>query len=175
MTIPGQGFTEDFTATPGEITRITLPPEAQVTTSETIESKGIHVVANDEVAVYGLNLRGYSSDCFLALPLDILSTQYLVISYPNFTWTSISESTLGQFAIVSPYDNNEITITPTSSTYNGSSAGQPIQVMLNQGETYQLRTAYNNDPETDFTGSIVQSTLPVALFAGRLRPHSTLS
>jgi|AntRauTorcE11898_2_1112593.scaffolds.fasta_scaffold00980_6 hypothetical protein len=166
VTIPGQGFSEDFTATPGEITRITLPPEAQVTTSETIESKGIHIVANDEVAVYGLNLKEYTSDCFLALPLDILSTQYLVMSYPNFVWTSINESTLGQFAIVSPYNNNEITITPTTSTYNGQSAGVPIQITLHEGETYQVRTAHNNDPETDFTGSIVQSTLPVALFAG---------
>ncbi|MGM0565768.1 MAG: T9SS type A sorting domain-containing protein [Bacteroidota bacterium] len=166
VSIPGQGFTQDFTATPGEITRITLPAEAQVTTSETIESKGIHIVANDEVAVYGLNLKEYTSDCFLSLPLDILSTQYLVMSYPNFTWTGISESTLGQFAMVSPYDNNQITITPTTSTYNGSAAGEPIQVTLNQGETYQLRTAYNNDPENDLTGSIIQSTLPVALFAG---------
>lgn len=166
VSIPGLGFTMDFTTTPGQITRITLPNEAQVNTSETIENKGIHVVAEDEVAVYGLSIKAYTSDCFLALPLDILSSQYLVMSYPNLVWNPISDGTLGQFAVVSPYDNNTITITPTCATYNGVAPGNQITVTLDRGETYQLRTAYNSDPSTDFTGSIVQSTLPVALFSG---------
>lgn len=166
VSIPGLSFSQDFTTTPGEITRITLPDGCQVITSETIESKGIHVVAEDEVTVYGLSLKEFTSDCFLALPLDILSSQYLVMSYPNFVWNDITENTLGQFAVVSPYDNNTITITPTCATYYGAPAGDPIEVTLDQGETYQMRTAYNADPSTDFTGSIVQSTLPVALFSG---------
>lgn len=166
VAIPGLSYSQDFNTTPGEITRVTLPNDCQVAGSETVENKGIHITSEHEVAVYGLNLKGYTSDCFLALPLDILSTQYLVMSYPNFVWTSISESTLGQFAVVSPYDNNHITITPTCNTYGGSPAGSPIEVTLNTGQTYQVRTAYNNDPQTDLTGTIVQSTLPVALFAG---------
>lgn len=166
VTIPGLSFEQTFTTTAGEITRVTLPSDCQVTTSEIIENKGIHVVSQHEVAVYGLSLKAFTSDCFLALPLDILSSQYLVMSYPNFVWTSIDEGTLGQFAVVSPYDNNTITITPSCETFNGVGAGSPITVVLDEGEVYQVRTAYNSDPSTDLTGSIVQSTLPVALFSG---------
>jgi hypothetical protein len=166
LEIPGMSFSENFTTTPGQITRITLPSDCQVVSSEMIEDKGIHITANHEVTVYGLELKAYTSDCFLALPLDILSTQYLVMSYPNLTWSSVSEATLGQFAVVSPYNNNQITIIPTCETYSGASAGIPVEITLNQGETYQMRSAYSDASDIDFTGTVVQSTYPVALFAG---------
>ncbi|MCF8231410.1 MAG: T9SS type A sorting domain-containing protein [Bacteroidales bacterium] len=165
--IPGLIFSEEFSSVPGEISRITLPELAMLSTNETIENKGIHITAMDEVTVYGLSIKGYTSDCFLALPVDILSTQYLVMSYPNLTWTSsFNESTLSQFSIVSPYDNNRITITPTTTTLGGSPAGTPMEIILNEGETYQVRSQLSNDADVDLTGSIIQSSLPVALLSG---------
>lgn len=164
--VPGISFSEDFTSSPGSITRITLPVEAMVGTNEMIESKGIHITANDEVTVYGLSLKEFTSDCFLALPVDILSTQYLAMSYPNIRTWGFSESTLSQFSIVSPYDNNQVTITPSTATLSGTPEGSPIEVTLNKGQTYQVRTALSAASDVDLTGSVIQSSLPVALFSG---------
>lgn len=164
--IPGLSFNENFSSTPGEITRITLPETSMVTTNETIEQKGIHITSNDEVTVYGLSIKEYTSDCFLALPVDILSTQYIAMSYPNMTWYTPDASTLSQFSIVSPYNNNQVTITPSAITLNGSQAGVPFEVTLNKGETYQVRTQMSSAPDVDLTGSVIQSSLPVTLLSG---------
>ena len=168
VSIPGLSFNEAFTAGPGSITRVTLPNDVQVATSQGIEQKGIHVISQHEVAVYGVSLRPYSSDGYLGLPLDILSTQYLIMSYPNLTWGGITPNAglLSQFAIVSPYDNVTVTITPSCETYGGNPAGVPFQVGLNQGEVYQVQCYVSNDPGADLTGSVVQSTLPVAVISG---------
>ena len=165
--LPGISFNEDFTSSPGSITRITLPIEAMVGTNELIENKGIHITANDEVTVYGLSIKQFTSDCFLALPVDILSTQYLAMSYPNLTWTSgFDESTLSQFSVVSPYDNNQVTITPSTATLSGSPEGFPIEITLNKGQTYQVRSALSVESDVDLTGSVIQSSLPIAFFSG---------
>ena len=159
--IPGVSFVESFISTPGDIIRITLPVSCMLTGSETIQNFGIHVTSDEEVTVYGLNLYQYTSDAYLALPVDILSTNYLIMSYPKTSRGSWGKS---QFAVVSPYDNNIITITVSDYTSSGHLPGDVFQVTLNQGETYQVQgtTIEGND----LTGTIIQSTLPVAVFGG---------
>ncbi len=166
--IPGLSFYESFTATPGTITRVTLPTDVQVSSSENVENKGIHIVSDQEVAVYGVSLRSHSSDGFLALPLDILASQYLLMSYPNLTWFSgnVDQSLISQIGVISPYDNVTVTITPACQTLNGQPAGVPFNVVLNQGEAYQVQCLLSNDPSADLTGTVIQSSLPVAAFAG---------
>lgn len=165
--IPGLSFYQDFTATPGTITRITLPNDVQVGSSENAEYKGVHIVSDQEVAVYGVSLRSYSSDGFLALPLDILSSQYMLMSYPNLTWYGgVDQTLISQIGIVSPYDNVTVTITPSCQTYNGQPAGVPFNVVLNTGEAFQVQCLLSNDPSADLTGTVIQSSLPVAAFAG---------
>ncbi len=166
--IPGLSFSQSFSVHPDSVTRIELPYYIAIEGSETVESKGIHVIAQQEVTVYGVSLMPYSSDAYLGLPLDILATQYLIMSYPNLTWWSGSPSisNISQLAIVSPYDNVTVTITPASDTYNNNPAGVPFQVVLNQGETYQVMGQATFDPADDLTGTLVQSSLPVAVFSG---------
>jgi|GEM_PF-3027779 len=155
VTIPGIGFTESFSVTANSITRVTLP-NASMVGSDGMEYKGIHVTANDEVTVYGINRIEHTTDAFLGLPVDILSTQYLAMTYTGAAGLKHSP----EFAIVSPYNNNVIQITPASNTSGGWSAGSTYDVVLNEGEVYQV---IGND---DLTGSLVQSSLPVAFFSG---------
>lgn len=161
ITIDGIGFSQNYSVTANTVTRVNIPLDAIVNNSQTIESLGIHVVADDPVTVYGTNQILYTTDSFLGLPVSILGTQYLTMNYygPSTTETNASE-----FVIVSPYDNNTVTITPSQNTWSGNSAGVPFQVTLNQGETYLVRgAAVDND---DLTGTILESTLPVSLFSG---------
>lgn len=143
VSISGIEFSEPFSVMANTVIRVNLPAGAEIITSGTIQSLGIHVVSDYEVTVYGMNRAVYSTDGFLGLPLDILGTNYLTMTYSGFT---------SEFAIVSPYDNNQVSITPI--------IGDPLNVNLNQGETYMVAGSQ------DLTGSIIISTLPVALFSG---------
>jgi hypothetical protein len=153
--ITGIGFYQTFTVAANTITRVSLPANAMVANDE-IANKGIHVLSDKEVTVYGMNRITYTTDAFLGLPVDILSTQYLAMTYTGY----YSASFAPEFAIVSPYNNNTIQIIPASNTVGGFIAGNTYNVVLNAGQVYQVIGT------GDLTGSIIQSSLPVAFFSG---------
>jgi hypothetical protein len=157
----GIGFSQNFSVTANTVTRVTVPTSAMIMSSATVESLGVHVVADVEVTVYGMSREQYTTDGFLGLPVDVLGTQYLAMTYP-----ADYDYLLPEFAIVSPSDNNTITITPRELTFNGNAAGVPFNVILNQGQTYLVRGQASTSYSADLTGSIISSTSPVAFFSG---------
>jgi hypothetical protein len=157
-TMPGVAFSAPFTVTPGTVTSVPLPAGSDIQTSDTVENLGIHVTADAEVTVYGLNQITATTDAYLGLPTDILATEYLVEGYEN---TNVVDGT--EFAVVATQDDTTLTINPTVTT-NGHTAGTPYTVSLDQGQTYQLR---NEDAHpADLSGSIVTSDKPIAVFGG---------
>lgn len=168
VSIPGISFSTNFNVVANTVTRVNIPTGSIVNPSGLVQNLGIHVTAEKEVTVYGMNQRGASTDGFLGLPLDILGTQYLVVTYPILNWGGFqpSESYAPQFAVVSPYDNNVVTITPKDQTLNGNPAGVPFSVTLNKGQTYLVRGRMSNSFTADLSGSVISSSLPVAVFSG---------
>ena len=80
--VPGLKWGERFTVTPGEVTAVTLPKDAQLVHSENgVQDLGVHVSAKADVSVYGLNRIKYTTDAFVGLPTDALGTDYRVVSY----------------------------------------------------------------------------------------------
>ena len=156
VSIPGLAFSTNFTVPASTVTRINIPLGAMIMNNNTIQSLGVHVVSDIEVTVYGMNRIQYTTDGFLGLPVDVLGTQYVVMTYP----TGTSPNNAPIIGIVSPFDNNTVTITPSAATFNGNPAGVPFNVVLNQGQTYMVSCP------TDLTGSMVSSTSPVAVFGG---------
>ncbi|MBN2697966.1 MAG: T9SS type A sorting domain-containing protein [Bacteroidales bacterium] len=158
--VPGLGYLETVSVAPNEITTFDLPNVQQlvVNFSEQVENKGIYIHSSEDITVYGINRMQYTTDAFLALPLDILNTNYIAVSYPTIENTN----NLSQFAVVSPYDGNEIHIIPGAPTVTGNPAGSPVTVILNRGEVYQVQCYAGYD----LTGSVIQSGLPVAVFSG---------
>jgi hypothetical protein len=158
VTIPGLNFSESFTVMAGSVTTVRLPPSAALENSDTIEDKGIRVTASSEVTVYGLNRLPFTTDAYLGLPTDILGSEYLVLGYQN---TGVVNGT--QFAIVATADATTVTIIPSVTT-GARAAGIPYSLVLNRGQTYQLRnTALAS---ADLSGSLVSSDKPVAVFGG---------
>ncbi len=151
--IPGLAFSTAFSVTPGTVTTVTLPAAADIQTSDLVEAKGVHVVANAEVTVYGLSRIPATTDAYLGLPVDILGTEYFVMAYPA--------GSAPEFAIVGAADGTAVTITPTVAA-GTRAAGVPYTINLNAGETYQLRSVAG----ADLTGTTISSTQPVALFGG---------
>jgi hypothetical protein len=149
VTGPGMAPT-NFSVTPGVVSVVNIPPSAQLATSDTVEHKGIHVTAQAEVTVYGLNRATFTTDAYLGLPTDILGTEYIVLGYSGSS---------PEFAIVATVDTTTVTITP-SATAGSRPAGVPFDINLNQGQTYQLRGS------ADLSGSLVTSDKPIAVFGG---------
>lgn len=111
--IPGLStpFSAPFAVNPGQVTSIVLPDETEVRTVSTIEHKGIHVTANDEVTVYGLNRELATTDAFLGLPTDSLGQEYVNLTYKN-TGRLLSFVAGTQMMVVGTQDNTQVTIDP---------------------------------------------------------------
>lgn len=153
-----------FNVMPGEITTIPISLNAMVISEGAIEDKGIYISAEDEVTVYGLNQREFSTDAYLALPIDVLDTEYYIMSYNNFNrfFSSTNTSLLG---IVATEDNTVVTITPADDTPSHS-ANAPFDITLNEGQTYQLQAQAGS--LNDLTGTLVSADKPVAVFGGHV-------
>lgn len=145
--------------TPGTVTTVVVPNTAQVTGADSVQNKGIRVTASAEVTVYGLNRLFQSTDAFLGLPTDILGTEYINLGYRN---VNILNAT--QFGIVAIQDNTTITITPTVNAGAGRTANAPYNIVLNQGQAYQLRSTLSSP--ADLSGSLITADQPIAVFGG---------
>ena len=157
--IPGIGFSQSFTVLADTITTVDVPLAAEVQGSDVIDDLGIRVSANDDITVYFLNPGEpvETNDAYVALPVEALGTEYIAMAWPGYAIEDLSE-----LAIVSPFDNTEVTI--ISSIDTGSRlAGVPYSISLDQFQTYTLQ---NDDYPEDLTGTIIQSNKPIAVFSG---------
>jgi len=140
--IPGLAWSQGFTVTANTTTTVNIPTGAMLSGTG-IHNKGIHVTAEDEVTVYGLNQITVTTDAYLALPIDVLNVKYFVLAYEG--WNK------EEFAIVAPYDNTSVEYTIL---------GQATQtIMLNQGEVFFHLGA-------GASGTYIESDNPVAVFGG---------
>lgn len=155
VSVPGINFSQSFSVAAGQITQVTLPTSVLAVGSENIQNIGIHVVADHEITVYGLNFETAATDAYLGLPVTALGKEYINASYIN---VGIINGT--EFGVVAPYDNTTVTVTPSQTT-GGRTAGIPYSFVLHQGRTYQLR---NPNVPGDLTGSIITADKPVAVF-----------
>lgn len=167
ISIPGQGYSQNFNVTANVTTTVTIPPAmAHHLTSETIENKGVLVLTEDTVSVFAINFQEYTADGTLVLPISALGTEYRVTSYVGL---SAGQQLYSEFLIVAPQDNTQIEITTTTATLGGKPAGVPWTITLNRGETYQVQASSES---ADLTGSTVRATAqngacrPFAVFSG---------
>jgi uncharacterized protein (TIGR02145 family) len=141
------GVDQGFTVTPGIVTQLTLP--SSVVLQGGIEDKGIRILSNDPVTVYGLNNNPSSTDAFLALPVNALGLDYRIITYKT-TFPASGSS----FSIVATQNLTSLIIFnhQTNITTN---------IDLDMGQTYYVEAP---DMPEDVTGSRIQSNYPVAVF-----------
>jgi RHS repeat-associated protein/uncharacterized repeat protein (TIGR01451 family) len=175
VSVPGQQLNLPFSVVPGQIATVNLPQSVQVSSSDLVESKGIHVTAQNPVAVYGLNFVPFASDAYMGLPTNTLGTSYLVASYRQTSVPLQGPSYGTEFGVAATQDNTTVTIVPTSKA-GSRQALVPFTIQLNQGQSYQLRNStdgYALAPSgiqpgvpVDLTGSVVTSDKPVAVFGG---------
>ena len=165
VTVNVPGLTPAFTVNvpipaPGSV-EVNLPPGVDLgDANDVIEKKGIHVTATAPVSVNGLSKVEFTSDGYLALPLDVLGTNHYVLAYGN-SFTGMPEMNNSQFAIVATENDTTVSITPSVVTGVRDSHIAYL-IKLQAGQTYQLRTTEGFP--SDLTGTQVDSDKPIALF-----------
>ncbi len=146
-------------ATGGET--VQLPRDADLHDEiDVVLPRGIHVSSDEEVAVYAINRFPYTTEGYLGLPTDVIVGNYVIQSYPNVQ-SDISDLNGSQFAIVATQNDTTVAITP-SVTAQGHAAGVSYNVLLNRGDTYQLRS--DTGTPTDLSGTTIQPDKPVGVF-----------
>jgi Ca2+-binding RTX toxin-like protein len=154
VAIEGLSFSEPFSVTPGTVTSVSIPVEAEMATTADPENKGIHVTAGSEVTVYGLNRIQYTTDAYLGLPTDILGSEYIVLGSPPASGQS-------EGAVVATANATTVTINPSADLDGGQAAGTPFTVHMDQGQTYQF-TSYAGD----VSGTVVTADKAIAVYGG---------
>ncbi|MFN3874360.1 MAG: hypothetical protein ACK4L7_00410, partial [Flavobacteriales bacterium] len=153
VSLPLLSWSQPFSVAANSVAIIDLPNSAEMTGTETVQSKGVLVQAQDSVNVFMASFQNYTHDVSQVLPDFSLGTAYRVEAHhglPNFNNLHKSE-----FAIVATEDGTEVSITPSANTAGGRPAGVPFTVSLNAGQTYQVQAA--ND-QLDLTGSLIEAT-----------------
>ncbi len=164
VSVPGLGEQIPFDLKASEIKEINLDTDIELLTSETVSHLGVHVVADNDVAVFGLSHRPASTDTYLGLPVKVLGTTYRALGYNSLQNGPTSFAT--EFAIVGTSDHTVVTISLKGDTRGGHRKGETFSVELNQGDAYFVHGTGNPDRPGDLTGSLITSTKPISFFVG---------
>ncbi|HWF43108.1 MAG TPA: IgGFc-binding protein, partial [Candidatus Kapabacteria bacterium] len=164
VSIPGLGEHASYHVNPSEIKEIDVDTTAQVLISEQVQKLGVHIVADNDVAVFGLSHRPASTDTYLGLPVKVLGMTYRGVGY--YPLASGSEGFASDFVIVGTQDHTLINISLTGDTRGGHKAGETFSVELNQGDTYMVQGNPSAGMRSDITGSLVTANKPVGFFIG---------
>lgn len=126
-----------------------------------MSNKAIRITASEEVTIYGVNKEQYSTDGFVALPVDTLGTEYVAV-----TWTDEAE-----LMVIATEDNTAVSI-----KFPTTSPGTPISITIfsatyGNGDTLNItmnkyETLHFYQDGADFTGTRILSSRPVAVMSG---------
>jgi CUB/sushi domain-containing protein len=131
-------------------------------TGTSLNSKGLLIKASDEIVVYGFNKEPFSNDAFLAIPCDVIGTEYFITAFlPSFFKSEIlivgiSNATLLGIKLSKTLDS---TVTFQGGNF---SKNQWINLSINAYDTLQLQST------GDITGTYIASNKPVSVFSGNV-------
>lgn len=156
-------FSTTVAVVPGTVTIVTIPVNsAQGWIRQTPQNNAVRLSAAEDFVAYMANIRDFSSDAALALPIDTMNNEYIIASYTG----AFHGSDRSEFLVVAAFDDTTITVTPSDNVLSGPAAGVPFSATLQRGEGFlvQALAASNGD----LTGSIVESDKPVGVTNGNV-------
>lgn len=184
---PGMPTVQNFTVPASGSLVVTVPTSAELTFTDSIQAKGIRIVADNIITVHAFNhARGGtepSSEGYLVLPKTALGTEYVGVSLVgDVVYTGTGNSVVpATLTVLGVEDESVVSITPSHTvTVLGTKylKGIPFTVNLNKGEIVQIKaspesngTPYYSGLQTDkevqgFSGTIVTANKPIAVYGG---------
>lgn len=165
-----------------EVVRINLPYGAYELIGATVNTVntgdceqvmpcGVRISSDLPVSVYAASREVTTTDAWLALPTDVLGTDYRVMSYPSDATlrtdnTALTRAYPSQFVVIGTQDSTDVTI-DLSVDATQPANGPTRTVRLNRGQVYLVQAYVTRQRRNDdLTGSRVRSTRPVAVIAG---------
>lgn len=146
---------------------------------QAISKRTLRAVFDDEVTVYAINTMRWSSDSFVALPLDALGTDHVVLSYPNTQRPNplgdIFEANSdfpSQFAVVGTVNGTRVQITP-SARLNNQPNTNSFAVTLDAGEVFLAQA--EGPTGTDLTGTRIVADRPIVVYGSHQRTNIPFS
>ncbi|HEY6172010.1 MAG TPA: IgGFc-binding protein, partial [Candidatus Kapabacteria bacterium] len=162
----------NFNDTIGSMTIELNPIVSETRNYETPVYRSVRVSSNAPISLSAYNYKRGSGEGMLVLPVTTYGKEYRTLNYPTFRETN-GEKFSGQFMIISPFDNNIVTIKTKAYTQDSSGVETHApetswQVQLQKGQTYLVRssTKEGTNNNIDLTGSHITSTRPVAVVSG---------
>ncbi|MCB0714295.1 MAG: choice-of-anchor D domain-containing protein [Ignavibacteriae bacterium] len=123
--------------------------------------QAVRLVADDPIIVYAMNRTTFTSDGFLALPVNALGREYVVASAASVE--GATQSLPSQYMIVAPYDGTSVTIVNSTDTPNHQE-GQRFSISMKKGDVFSAMSVGNSG---DLSGSYISSNKPIAVIAGQ--------
>lgn len=160
----------NFGDTIGSITIELNPNSAESGIYELPVYRSIHVSSDAPISLSAYTYKRSSGEGMLVLPITTYGREYRTLNYP--TYRLETEAYSGQFLVVSPFDDNIVTIKTNAYTENGNGTethapGSSWQVQLRKGQSYLVRSSTKfSTTVTDLTGSHITSTKPIAVLSG---------
>ncbi|SYZ72449.1 conserved exported hypothetical protein [Candidatus Zixiibacteriota bacterium] len=157
-------FTTTVAVNPGAITAVTIPTGAEYNwNTGGVAGNAIHATAAQEFVCYLINRASATSDAALGLPVDVMNTDYMVVTNRGSTAHS---GDAGLFVVVARTDNTQVTITPSHNLYGGYAAGVPFNIVLNRGQGFLGQSLAHSDVAADLTGTQIVADKPVGMTNG---------
>ncbi len=152
ISVPLLSYSAQITVPKDSVAIFKIPNTyGQISTSEVVEKKGVHIVADYPVAITAMNLSPATTDATVVFPLkNVPSNATYVTGHPG----KVSNMAGNEFLIVSTENGAQIEITPTARTTGGKSAFTPFYITLDQGEAYQVIAPRSENLD----GSTIRST-----------------
>ncbi len=161
VSIPGLTYSQSFSVAANQAATLVLPTGAMLTTPDGVQNLGIHVTADNQISVFGLEYEQFATDGYLALPVGATGNSYWVASYGADVGQAATAIGSSEFAVVASQDSTRRSPITPAITGGAHAAGVPYTVALNQGQAYQLQADLLTN---DLTGTQVAASDPVALF-----------
>ena len=177
--VEGKSYTVTKQLKPNDIVSVELAPgigqvfsksgSSGIPAEKVYPKAAVHVTATVPVIVYAVTRFTFTSDSYLALPIQALGKEYIVASMADMSWMYGGLSLPSEAAIVATSDETTVEYTlggtVSTTTGGGKRTGETLTFVMNRGDVWVIGNNANSK-EGDMTGSIVRSTKPVAVVSG---------
>ncbi len=153
----------NFTVNPNVATLVPIPAAAYLGNTDGTQTKGIHIVSKNPIAVYAHIYASAVSGATLLLPVNTMANDYYSL---NYTQLSNATPSYSAFMVIGTQDNTTVQIKPTAALIDGTAANKTFSITLNKGQVYQGLSV------TDLTGTRITSVsngsgcAKIAVFSG---------
>ncbi len=149
---------------------ITLAQNGSMPAESVLSQWAVHCLSSVPISLSCAVQFGNLTESFSCLPTESLGTKYICSSMPDMSWIHDGElNRPSEITIVAAYNNTSVTVTiggpSATQTVGGLRAGQSKKFELSQGDVLILANPASAK-EADLSGTIVQSSKPVAVFDG---------